>query len=117
MRFVTDQGGLASKPLMTVGCAPAVSVSTREDVELAPVGGKAREPGDTCRKPYEPLPLRRTACDPLSALSVTVRVPFCRAAMVGVNETLIAQLAPTASVAGALGQVSTALKSPPPVIE
>ena len=60
-----------------------------------------------------PFPVRLTVCGLPPALSVTVKVPVRAPATVGVNVTLIVQLAPAASVAGqAVVPVLVSAKSP-----
>ena len=55
---------------------------------------------ETTPPPLEevPVPVRFAVCGLLLALSVTVKVPLRVPVAVGVNVTLIAQLAPAASV-------------------
>src|SRR5208337_3426085 len=51
---------------------------------------------------FVPVPVNATVCGLVLSLSSMVTVPFCVPSSVGVNVTLMIQLAPDANVAGQL---------------
>jgi hypothetical protein len=59
-----------------------------------------------------PVPVRETLCGLPAALSVTVTLAVRVPIAVGLNVTLIVQLAPAARVLGLMGQVVLCAKSP-----
>ena len=98
-------------PLFESVTACAVVVVPTATLPKPRVEGAAVAVGET------PVPVREAVCGLPAALSVTVRKPARAPPAVGVNVTLIVQVAPAAIAFGAIGQLFAWAKSPLVVTE
>jgi len=87
------------RPVMATGRSPELVKVTACAALLLPssVGGKVGEAGDAVTRMAAPVPLRFTDGVPTTKLPKTVRVAVLLPRAVGVNATLIVQLAPAAN--------------------